>query len=641
MKSRFLYHLSLLFVAFMLLSCVESGGEDTFSVQLLIPDEVEVDADDMKISFKVVGGLAPLMSDCLVLGHKDGTLSTAFTEVSSSRVYSVLPEDFESGVYVVSVKRDDAVKRMGETSISILKNDITINGDCNLYGKVTSQGEPLENVLVSDGVQIVRTDKDGVYRFKSDKKAGVVFVILPSGYEAPVSGVLPGFHRVLKKGVNEAERYDFKLTPSASQDNHTMLVFGDMHMANRSNNRDRYQFAEFTADVNSFMSAYPVENIYGLTLGDMTWDLYWYKNKYYFPEYLSDVNVIKGLPMFHTIGNHDHDMEASGDEETVVKYREHIAPTYYSFNIGKVHYVVLDNILCTNDGKGNRTYDSEVTEAQLNWLEKDLSYVDKTNLVVLCMHAPLYTDLGLNNMGSTSKIEKLLGQFNEAHIFSGHTHKVYNVDKLDSKHIYEHNAGAVCATWWWSGAHTPGIHIGQDGAPGGYTVVDVSGTDIKWQFKPTGGTAEKQFRTYDRNTISITADKYMFSTAAAQNKAGFEKFAREWKSVSKDNLVYINVWNYDSGWTIEVMEDGKPLDVQKVSIEDPLHLIAYTAPAMNSSSAIASGKPSFPTYPTQHIFKVKASSADSDLKVTVKDRFGKSYTEQMERPKDFSIEQYK
>ena len=46
------------------------------------------------------------------------------------------------------------------------------------------------------------------------------------------------------------------------------------------------------------------------------------------------------------------------------------------------------------------------------------------------------------------------------HIMSGHTHIMYNVEKDDH---FEHNAGAVCATWWWTGKETPGIHMSTDG----------------------------------------------------------------------------------------------------------------------------------------------------------------------------------
>ena len=38
------------------------------------------------------------------------------------------------------------------------------------------------NVLVSDGFSIVQTDENGEYAFESDKKSGIVYISMPSGY---------------------------------------------------------------------------------------------------------------------------------------------------------------------------------------------------------------------------------------------------------------------------------------------------------------------------------------------------------------------------------------------------------------------------------------------------------------------------
>lgn len=49
---------------------------------------------------------------------------------------------------------------------------------------------------------------------------------------------------------------------------------------------------------------------------------------------------------------------------------------------------------------------------------------------------------------------------------------------------------------------------------------------------------------------------------------------------------------------------------------------------------------SFPSKSTRHLFKAKAKSPDSTVEVIVTDRFGRTYREEMKRPKPFTIEEY-
>jgi hypothetical protein len=119
---------------------------------------------------------------------------------------------------------------------------------------------------------------------------------------------------------------------------------------------------------------------------------------------------------------------------------------------------------------------------------------------------------------------------------------------------------------------------------------------------------------------------------SSSNNKSFEDAAKDWISPNTDNYVYINVWNYDSKWTIEVKEDGKALTVERVTIKDPLHLISYNA--KNPTGG-------FGTTNTKHMFRVKASSPTSTLDIKVTDRFGNVYTESMTRPKKFSLDIYK
>ena len=45
-----------------------------------------------------------------------------------------------------------------------------------------------------------------------------------------------------------------------------------------------------------------------------------------------------------------------------------------------------------------------------------------------------------------------------------------------------------------------------------------------------------------------------------------------------ENEVFINVWNYDPKWRVEVFENDAPLPVKRLLQRDPLHTIVFDIP---------------------------------------------------------------
>ena len=603
------------------------------------------------VTLKVVGSHGPEEGDVIVLMNTAESFDNQIKSIDKGSFTFTLDPKVTTGRYEMLVRRNSRTKIVGYINIDIIFDvaDIEPTGDNNVYGVVHCDGEGLADVVVSDGVEVVKTDKDGVYQFKSAKKWGYVFISIPKGYEVGSEGVLPQFHATLTEKADKAERHDFNLV-KVNQEKYRVYFLGDMHLADRTN--DLNQFDNCMKEVKADIMDDDVKS-YVITLGDMTWDLYWYSRNYYFPQYLNSVNyyfknAAKQVQFFHTIGNHDHDMCKDGDFNTVIEYVKDIAPTYYSFNIGDVHYIVLDDILCTNVGgaasaKPERSYYSEVTDEQLKWLAKDLSFVSKTTPVIVTSHAPVYAKETVKNVNAVTTyylknsgtlISKFKGY--KVDFVTGHTHVLYNVDK-SSEGIYEHNAGAVCASWWWSGYLTPGIHICTDGAPGGYSVWDITGTDKKWRYKGTGRDENEQFRTYDLNNVWFTVEKDAPKVPAAL-KSDFEKYTDAYPKNSK-NEVLINIWNWNPKWQIEIKENGKTLTSTRVKGYDPLHIAALTAKRFNNSAI--KEVPAFTTTVNYHMFKVKASSATSTIDIKVTDEFGNVYSETMKRPKEFSTDAYK
>ncbi|MFN2313104.1 MAG: calcineurin-like phosphoesterase C-terminal domain-containing protein [Bacteroidales bacterium] len=563
------------------------------------------------------------------------------TAVTGQTATLLLPAGVTSGTYRLTVRRGNESLVLGTLTINVTTGtSIPDKPGMTIKGIVYCDGEGVPGVVVSDGYEVAVTDSEGIYYLPSSKLYRFVFISLPGNYEIATSDNIPQFFRRLAGG-STVEQHDFSLV-RADNSRHVILPMADWHLANR--NDDLSQFSNgIVPDVNATISSYAGTGtkVYGVAMGDMTWDTYWYENNFRLPNYLTEMKKIN-CPMFNVIGNHDNDPYVAADIGAEQPFRELIGPTYYSFNLGEVHYVVLDNVEYINTGGsqgviGARNYNDVIVSAQTSWLAKDLAAVtDKSRPLVILMHTQLYgnptldgsgqpvSSIALNN-GST--LLSLVDGFDEVHVVTGHTHINYTVE---SGSVMEHNTAAVSATWWWTGkTGYANNHICKDGSPGGYGVWEVDGREIEWYYKSMGYPKNYQFRTYDLNTVHITASAF----APNSTDAALAEYAGVYATPDAVNDVLINIWGYDPQWTVDVKEGNTPLTVERVTAKDPLHIISYEAKRLNVGAIPTS---SFVTGNTAHMFRVRASSATSTLTVTVTDRFGNVYTEAMTRPKEFT-----
>jgi hypothetical protein len=509
-----------------------------------------------------------------------------------------------------------------------------------LKGQVTCNGAGVAGVVVSDGIEVTTTDSKGIYYLPSKKKFGYVFISTPAGYEVPVSGNTPRFfERVNKLKPAETEQKDFTLTRT-DNDKHAVLAMADFHLANRNN--DLGQFRQMAADINATVLELRNQGykVYGLSLGDESWDLYWYENNFSIADAFRQLQQIN-CPFYHCMGNHDNDPYYADDWQAEQKFIENF-PAYYSFNAGKVHYVVMDDIEYLNNGGsigtvGERNFNAAIAEEEMEWLKKDLAQVsDKSRPLVIALHAPLYDYPSTDADGHTTADYRLdnaaglmnaVSAFGNVQVLSGHTHVNYNVDR--PANVHEHNTAAICATWWWTDKLTDGRqHVCSDGTPGGYGVYLFNGTDMSRYYKAKGHDSSYQFRTYDLN------ETHILSSDINDPDGQLHTYAHGYDKITAGNEVLVNVWNYDESWKVEVLEAGMPLAVTRIAGYDPLHILAYEVQRISAGHAPTK---SFLTTRTAHLFKVRASSATSTLTIRVTDGFGRVYTEEMVRPKAFGL----
>lgn len=638
------------FVSVTSLSCKKSSSSDeipnpptqTDNLQILEISIPVIFNVQKEVDIQIVGkGYQP--GDVILISSLDNpstTITLSITSIQDNHASVRLPNNFLDGRYTITVKRGEKMQTLGTTRFnSVLRTNIPDQDGKTVKGVIHVNGTGLANVVVSDGFDVTTTDQNGVYYLSSDKRTGYVFVSVPGNHEVSSNNSLPQFYKYVHGNPNLTEIIDFELTPT-NNENHVVLSLADMHLANRNNDLTQFQNG-FIADINNLITTYKAagKKVYGLTLGDLTWETYWYSNSFALPEYVQQINKVNA-PIFNIMGNHDNDPYFASDWLAENAYRRTLGPTYYSFNLGKVHYIVLDNTEYVNTGGGtgiigDRNYNAKFTDQQLSWLIKDLETIDAATPVIIATHIQLHNapnatgNIPSYRTSNAGQLVTALNRFENAHILTGHTHINYRVPR-DNK-IMEHNIAAVCATWWWTGRDGySNNHIAPDGSPGGYGIWEMTGKDIKWHYKSIGYEKEYQFRSYDLNNVHITAASYA-PNANSQNQNLVSQYAFDFASKNENNEVLINVWGYDPQWTVSVTENGVPLNVQRVVSRDPLHIISYSMKRLNVNAV-----PTFDSANTSHMFKVKASAPNTTLHITVKDRFGNNYTETMERPKAFT-----
>lgn len=570
-------------------------------------------------------------------------------EAAADKAVVTIPQGLPDGTYAAVVRRAEQEQRLGQLSVRIrnvyVQEELPDIAGMNVKGVVRDKnGNPLSGVAVSDGVEIVTTDEEGRYYFYSDKSLGRVFISLPSGYMPETVMNIPQISRRFMATNLSVEQFDFTLRP-VDNDRCVLIASTDYHLARRNN--DLEQFRDFVNDVNRFILT-EQRPVYVLTMGDLTWDEYWYKNYFTLSDFITEMKDLNTIA-FHCIGNHDHDPYYTEDLAATRQWRDLVMPAYYSFNIGKSHFVCLDDIVYVNNGGavgtiGDKSYHNYVSEDQIAWLKKDLALVeDKAAPLFIMMHAPLaYPNASFGNTYyDEARARELLAcfeGFSEVHVLTGHSHDNRNCQLTDA--VMDHNTGAVCACWWWSDVYS-GRHICKDGTPGGYAVYELEDRDLTWYYKGTGISRDVQFRTYDMNKLWLDPETYLDdrtitvdgTPVTIRDWFSQQAYGRSFNRLRSDNCVYINCWNWDPEWKIEVVEEGRgSLAVKRLWEYDPLHLITYVIPRLNKGS-----RPSFTANKMGHLFSVQASDPSSTLHITVTDRFGRVYTETMKRPKNFNV----
>lgn len=311
-----------------------------------------------------------------------------------------------------------------------------------------------------------------------------------------------------------------------------------------------------------------------------------------FEPYKESMENLGGIS-YQVMGNHDYnkvfksfhymsenDIHHGNYAEKI--YEDHFGPINYSFDIGNFHVLVLESI----DYKGGRfSYNEKINKSQINWVKEDLKYVDKSKTLLLNLHATMGNEMyPQDNIDNFDELYEIIKDYN-THIFSGHSHQMYN--NIIADNIYEHNVGASCGVWWAD-------HYNQCGTPNGYLVVELEDNNVKWYYKCTGKDYNHKFRAY---------------------------LPGEFKR--KPKYLVVNMWDYDPNCKLELFVDGEYYgELERFKDYDQAH-------------SDISHKYFFPhrDKKTDHLFKAKLGKQYKEIEIKLTNRFGEIYTEKFFNPK--------
>ena len=192
-------------------------------------------------------------------------------------------------------------------------------------------------MAVSDGFSVELTDTQGKFTitWADPARPHFVFVVTPAGYQA-----FGDFYKRLP-----TQSADFHLIPSprTSGSSVSFAQISDIHIQNEAQT--------FIDDLREIAETKPA---FIVATGDLTntaeasqFDLY------------RKATESAGVPVINVIGNHDCKDFISTPEN----YENYLGPTYYSFDWGPCHFIVIQQLF-------NRP-------RQMDWLRKDVSLLGK------------------------------------------------------------------------------------------------------------------------------------------------------------------------------------------------------------------------------------------------------------------------
>ena len=303
--------------------------------------------------------------------------------------------------------------------------------DKNRNGIFDKGEKPLSGVMVSDGLHVVRTARDGSFDLPGHEKERFIFITTPSGFKTD--------NAYYRRIGEEGQTYDFGVVPYEAHirkdGSHRFVHISDTEIHGSVSNDEH---SDWVQNLRDYAANEKVAFI--MHGGDIC-----YENG--LKNHIRLMNTANmNVPVFYSIGNHDLVKGKYGEE----LFEQLYGPVYYSFDAGNVHYVVTPMM--------GGDYPPSYRPADVyEWLENDLAQIPVGKPIIVFGHdLPVTGDSFVFDMGEGRRLD--LDKHNLKAWLYGHWH-ISHVHK--HKHAYS------------IGSLTP-IRGGIDHSPASFRMMEVN-----------------------------------------------------------------------------------------------------------------------------------------------------------------------
>ena len=337
-----------------------------------------------------------------------------------------------------------------------------------LRGRILGEGRPLAGVSVSDGRRIVTTNDRGGYELPLDGQSGrFVFVTLPRGYWSE-EFYFPLETAILEGGV------DFELDRVEQPDRFAFAFLADMHLERREIGVPKLDAT--LAELNSKAPKVSFLLFQGdICLQAGSGDIY------------VDCLQAAEMPVRHGAGNHEMVLEHDNPRD---EFERRFGPTYYSFDWGPLHCIVLDGNKPIPGQSGWQAVHGAVEGSELEWLKADLAAQPRRKLIVVGVHIPIVSTYPERRstspenapyweMTNRNVLTELFTRHGVRLVLQGHMHE----NERTSIGGVEYACSISVSGSWWK-ART-GFERGVDNCPRGYRIVSVDGQTLTHRYQST------------------------------------------------------------------------------------------------------------------------------------------------------------